>query len=203
MSPVKKGKKARRTRINRKTKETRISLELFLDGSGKAAVRTGTGFLDHMLELIAMHAGFDLKLSASGDTHVDAHHLTEDLGICLGQALLEALGDRKGISRFGHMTLPMDEALAEAAVDISGRPLLVYQVEIPQRRRWEFDLNLLEEFLRGFASAARMTVHVRLLYGKNYHHCVEAVFKALACALREAVSVRGGRAVMSTKGRLD
>jgi imidazoleglycerol-phosphate dehydratase len=196
-------KKARKAKISRKTKETQISVEINIDGRGDSRLKTPVGFLDHMLELLAMHGGFDLKVSASGDTHIDAHHLVEDLGICMGQAFFEALGDRKGIKRYGHMVLPMDEALADVAVDISGRPLLVYKVEIPERRRWDFDLNLIEEFMRGFANAARLTLHARLLYGSNWHHCVEAVFKAFARALREAVTKQGARRVMSTKGKLD
>jgi imidazoleglycerol-phosphate dehydratase len=196
-------KKTRKAKISRKTKETQITIEVNLDGSGKSQLKTPFGFLDHMLELLAMHGGFDLKVSASGDTHIDAHHLVEDLGICMGQAFLKALGDRKGIKRYGGMSLPMDEALAEVAVDISGRPLLVYKVEIPQRKRWEFDLNLIEEFLRGFVNAAKLTLHVRLLYGSNYHHCIEAVFKALARALGEAAAKQGRQRIMSTKGKLD
>ncbi len=196
-------KRVRKAKIRRKTRETRIALEVNLDGSGKSKLKTQFGFLDHMLELIAAHGGFDLDISASGDIHVDAHHLMEDLGICLGQAFLNALGDKKGIARYGHMILPMDEALAEVALDISGRPLLVYNVEIPQRRRWEFDLNLIEEFLRAFANAARLTIHVRLIYGKNYHHCIEAIFKALARSLRQACTRQGPPRIPSTKGKLD
>jgi imidazoleglycerol-phosphate dehydratase len=200
MSPAKKERKAK---IIRKTRETRIELELNIDGSGTTRIKTDLGFLDHMLELLGMHAGFDLVLKATGDTHIDAHHLVEDIGICLGQAFLEALGDKRGMERFGYAVVPMDEALAEVAVYISGRPLLFYQVEIPRRQRWEFDLNLIEEFLRGFANSGRLTIHARLLYGKNYHHCVEAVFKALARSLRDAAAKGGGRRIKSTKGKLD
>jgi len=195
---------ARRTaQQSRTTKETEVSLTLDLDGEGRTTVGTGIGFLDHMLDLLGKHALFDLDVRASGDAHVDAHHTVEDVGICLGKALACALGDKAGIRRFGSASVPMDEALAEVSLDISGRPFLVFDATLPTEKTGEFDSGLAEEFLRALSVNAGLTLHVRVPYGRNTHHMVEAVFKALARALREAVAadprVRG---IPSTKGVL-
>ena len=187
----------------RKTRETDVRVRVDLDGSGQTAVRTGVGFFDHMLELFGKHALFDLEAAATGDTHVDAHHTVEDVGICLGQALGQALGDKTGIARFGSASLPMDEALANVSLDVSGRAFLVFDVSFPTARAGEFDAQLTEEFLRALATNAGLTLHVSVPYGRNTHHVAEAVFKAVARALREAVA-RDPRArgVPSTKGTL-
>ena len=195
---------ARRTaQQSRTTKETEVSLTLDLDGEGRTTVGTGIGFLDHMLDLLGKHALFDLDVRASGDAHVDAHHTVEDVGICLGKAPACALGDKAGIRRFGSASVPMDEALAEVSLDISGRPFLVFDATLPTEKTGEFDSGLAEEFLRALSVNAGLTLHVRVPYGRNTHHMVEAVFKALARALREAVAadprVRG---IPSTKGVL-
>jgi imidazoleglycerol-phosphate dehydratase len=188
--------------IKRKTKETEIRLQLDLDG-GEAKIDTGVGFLDHMLELLARHGRLGLKLEAKGDLETGAHHTTEDVGICLGQAIDEALGDRAGIRRYGSATVPMDEALAECAIDISGRPLLVYEAELPDVAIAGFDAELTEEFFRAVANNAKLTLHLRVLYGSNAHHMIEAAFKAFARALRVAVSVDPDETgVPSTKGTL-
>ena len=187
----------------RKTKETEVRVSLGLDGEGRTAVSTGVGFLDHMLDLLGKHAVFDLEIRATGDTHVDAHHTVEDVGICLGKALVSALGDKRGIRRFGHASVPMDEALADVSLDVSGRPFLVFEVAFPTEKTGEFDAQLAEEFLRALATNAGLTLHVRVPYGKNTHHIAEAVFKALARALREAVATDPRvRDVPSTKGTL-
>jgi len=195
--------KKRSARVQRKTKETRIALDLDLDGRGGAEIESPVGFLNHMLTLLARHAGFDLAVKAAGDTEVDPHHTVEDIGICLGQALAEALGSKEGIARFGCAAVPMDEALAQVSLDLSGRPYLVYQVEFPGERVGEFETELVRDFLQALATHAKMTLHVRALYGENDHHIAEAVFKALARALRAAVArdprVRG---TPSTKGVL-
>ncbi len=200
MSPV---AKKRSARVQRKTKETRIALDLDLDGRGGGEIESPVGFLNHMLALLARHAGFDLAVKAAGDTEVDPHHTVEDIGICLGQALAEALGSKEGIARFGCAAVPMDEALAQVSLDLSGRPYLVYQVEFPGERVGEFETELVRDFLQAFATHAKLTLHVRALYGDNDHHIAEAVFKALARALRAAVArdprVRG---TPSTKGVL-
>jgi len=188
---------------SRRTKETEVSASLDLDGEGRTQVSTGVGFLDHMLDLLGKHALFDLEVGAAGDQQVDAHHSVEDVGICLGKALVSALGEKAGIRRFGFASVPMDEAVADVSLDISGRPLLVFEVTFPTEKTGEFDAQLVEEFLRAFAVNAELTLHVRVPYGRNTHHIAEAVFKALARALREAVAtdprVRG---VPSTKGTL-
>jgi len=195
--------KKRSARVRRETKETRIALDLDLDGRGGAEIESPVGFLNHMLALLARHAGFDLAVKAAGDTEVDPHHTVEDIGICLGQALAEALGSKEGIARFGCAAVPMDEALAQVSLDLSGRPYLVYQVEFPGERVGEFETELVRDFLQALATHAKMTLHVRALYGENDHHIAEAVFKALARALRAAVArdprVRG---TPSTKGVL-
>jgi imidazoleglycerol-phosphate dehydratase len=196
---------SRRADIARVTAETDIRVSLVLDGTGRAAVATGIGFLDHMLTALAKHALFDLEVSAKGDLHIDFHHTTEDVGIVLGQALRAALGDKRGIRRYGHALLPMDEALAEAAVDCSGRPFLAWSVPYARDKVGAMDTELFEEFFRAFAFNAAMTLHLTLKAGTNAHHVTEACFKALARALRMAVELdpRAPEAVPSTKGVLE
>jgi imidazoleglycerol-phosphate dehydratase len=189
--------------VERTTKETQISLTLSLDGKGHAELDTGVGFLDHMLELLTRHGRLDLSLRASGDLETGAHHTTEDVGIVLGQALDEALGDRSGITRYGHALVPMDEALAACAIDISGRPYCSFRATLPPTSIAGFDTELTEEFFRAVANNSRFTLHLRVLEGSNAHHMIEAAFKSFARALREAVAVdpaEGG--VPSTKGML-
>jgi imidazoleglycerol-phosphate dehydratase len=195
----------RRAEVARETAETAIRAALDLDGTGKAEVATGIGFLDHMLTALARHALFDLTLHAKGDLHIDFHHTTEDTGIVLGQALRRALGDKRGIRRYGHALLPMDEALAEAAVDISGRPFLAWSVPFGPPKIGEMDTELFEEFFRTFAFNAAITLHISLRAGTNAHHVAEACFKAVARALRMAVESdpRAPGAVPSTKGMLE
>ena len=188
----------------RKTKETHVSVRLTLDGSGRAQVNTGVGFFDHMLEALARHALLDLEIQATGDLHVDAHHTVEDVGIVLGQALAQALGDRRGIRRYGEATVPLDDALARVVVDVSGRPYLAYHAEPPTwQKLGDYDVALTPEFFRALATHGGLTLHVDLLRGQNAHHVVEAVFKAAARALGEATSLdsRVGD-VPSTKGAL-
>ena len=191
---------AKRRRV---TKETSIELALVVDGSGEAAVTTGLPFFDHMLAQLGKHGGFDLELRASGDLEVDAHHTVEDVGIALGEALAEALGDKAGIRRFASISLPLDEALVEVALDLSGRPYLHYEVEPAPEPLGSppFDPQLAEEFWRAFATAAGLTLHLRMRSGKNPHHVLEASFKGVARALRDAVRVEGGD-IPSTKGTL-
>ena len=195
----------RRAEVARETAETAIRAALDLDGAGTADVATGIGFLDHMLTALARHALFDLTLHAKGDLHIDFHHTTEDTGIVLGQALRRALGDKRGIRRYGHALLPMDEALAEAAVDISGRPFLAWSVPFGPPKVGEMDTELFEEFFRAFAFNAGVTLHVALKAGTNAHHVAEACFKALARCLRMAVEIdpRSPDSVPSTKGVLE
>lgn len=187
--------------LARKTAETDISLTLSLDGSGTADIATGIGFLDHMLSALARHALFDLTVRATGDLHVDFHHTTEDVGIVLGRALAQALGERRGIRRFGHALVPMDEALVEVAVDISGRPFLVWDVPFEQSKIGEMDTELFEEFFRAVAFNALIAVHVTRRAGQNAHHIAEACFKGAARALRAAVEIdpRAAEAIPSTK----
>ncbi len=190
--------------IDRNTAETQIALRLNLDGAGVADVQTGIGFLDHMLTLFAKHSGSDLTVRATGDLQVDDHHLTEDIGIALGQALKLALGDKKGIRRYGDILLPMDEALMLAAVDCSGRPFFVWEVTLPQPKVGTWDSELAEDFFRALAVNGGLTLHLRLLSGTNTHHIVEAAFKACARALREALSADPRETgVPSTKGTLE
>jgi len=189
--------------IQRQTAETEIELELNLDGAGQANVKTGVGFLDHMLELLAKHAAFDLRISARGDLQVDQHHTVEDTGICLGQALREALGDKRGIRRYGHFTLPMEETLVTVAVDLSGRYALVYNAPLPSPKIGAFDSELVEDFWQATAANCLCNLHVLLHYGRNSHHIAEAVFKATARALRMAVEDDPRMpGVPSTKGTL-
>ena len=194
---------ARQARVHRVTRETDISVLLKLDGKGQAKISTTIPFLDHMLELLAHHGLFDLTLKGRGDTHVDDHHLVEDVGICLGDAFRQALGDKKGIGRYGNATVPMDESLCSVSVDISGRPYLVYRVDIGRRRIGQFDPALVGEFFKAFADHGGMTLHINLAYGKNNHHIAEAAFKAFARALDEATALSNRiRGILSTKGTL-
>ena len=193
----------RTTTISRKTAETDIRLSLDLDGSGRVEAATGVGFFDHMLTHVAKHGLFDLTVQCKGDTHIDAHHTVEDVGICFGKALAQALGDKAGIRRFGDCTLPMDETLATAAVDLSGRPFLVWRAEVPLETLGTFSSQLAEEFWRAVSSAGLLTLHVVLHHGKNTHHVVEAIFKACARALRAAVEPDPrATGIPSTKGVL-
>ena len=188
--------------IARKTAETDISLALNLDGIGKSSIDTGCGFLNHMLTLFAAHGKFDLTVKCVGDTDVDDHHSVEDIGICLGQAFQSALGDKRGITRYGSFLLPMDEALILTAVDISGRSCLCYDLQIPTEKIGTFDTELVEEFLLAFTRNCPMSLHVRQLAGKNAHHIVEGCFKSLARSLKAAVAPDGSDAIPSTKGVL-
>lgn len=190
--------------IVRKTAETDIKLELNIDGRGTAVIDTGCGFLDHMLTLFASHGRFDLNVKCTGDVRVDYHHTVEDVGICLGKAFCEALGDKRGIERYGSMILPMDEALILAAVDFSGRDHLAFDVEIPSLKVGDFDTELVEEFWLGFTRQVNCTLHIKKLAGKNSHHIIEGVFKAAARAMRAAVKIDADRCdeIPSTKGVL-
>jgi len=190
--------------IERKTTETSITVKLDLDGSGRYAVDTGIGFLDHMLEQLSRHSLIDLSVEAKGDLHIDAHHTTEDVGIAIGQAVTQALGERKGIRRYGSAYVPMDEALTRVALDLSNRPYLIWKVEFGRDKLGTMDTELFKEWFQAFAQAAGATLHVESLYGDNDHHIVESCFKALARALREAVEIdpRKADAVPSTKGTL-
>jgi imidazoleglycerol-phosphate dehydratase len=194
----------RKASIHRKTKETEIRLELNLDGTGVTEVKTGIPFMDHMLKLMAAHGFMDLKIAGSGDTEVDDHHTVEDLGICLGKALHEALGKREGIRRFGHATVPMDEALARIALDISNRPFLAYRVVLKESKTGSFDVNLVREFFRALVVHSGITMHMDLVSGDDPHHVAESIFKSFARALDQASSfeLRLGGALPSTKGLL-
>ena len=195
---------SRSARLTRTTTETDITLSVDLDGAGQAQIATGIGFLDHMLTALARHSLIDLDVAAKGDLHIDFHHTTEDVGIVLGRAVAQALGEKRGIRRFGQALVPMDEALAEAAIDISGRPYLAWSVTFDRPKVGEMDTELFEEFFRAFAMNALLTLHVTQRAGSNAHHVAEACFKATARALRMAVEAdpRGGDAVPSTKGAL-
>jgi imidazoleglycerol-phosphate dehydratase len=197
------GKTGRRTaQVRRATKETRISTTLTLDGEGRGQVKTTLPFLDHMLTAFAKHGGFDLRLTAMGDTHIDYHHLIEDIGLVLGEAIARGLADKRGIARFGWAAVPMDDALAMVTLDLSGRPYLVYQVPLPKRRKiLKFDVELVEHFFRSLAATGGITLHITTPYGHDPHHLFEAVFKAFGRALAQAVR-RQGRGVASTKGLL-
>lgn len=194
----------RQGRVERSTNETRIRVIVDLDGNGRHHVETGVGFLDHMLEQLARHALLDLEVTAEGDLHIDAHHTTEDCGIAIGQAITQALGERRGIRRYGHAYLPMDETLARVAIDLSNRPFLVWRVHMPAPRLGDWDTELAREWFQAFAQNAGATLHMEVMYGDNTHHIVEACFKALARALRDAVEIdpRKADAVPSTKGVL-
>ena len=194
----------RQATIDRKTRETEIAATVDLDGSGKAQISTGVGFFDHMVDQLARHGLLDIDLQAKGDLHIDDHHTVEDCGIVLGQAVAKALGDRKGIRRYGAAFVPMDESLARVVIDLSNRPFLVWRVEMPAPKIGSFDTQLVREFFTAFAMNARMTLHVDRLGGENAHHVAEAAFKAVARALREAVEAdpRQADAIPSTKGAL-
>ena len=192
----------RTAEISRKTAETDILLTLNLDGTGKSTVKTGVGFLDHMLTLFAAHGKFDLQITCKGDTWVDDHHSAEDIGICLGQAFAEALGEKRGITRYGSYLLPMDEALIQTAVDISGRSYLGFGLEISTEKIGTFDTELVEEFWLAFVRQCPMSLHIRQLAGKNAHHIVEGCFKSVARSLRLAVKTDGTDEIPSTKGVL-
>ncbi|MDD2374520.1 MAG: imidazoleglycerol-phosphate dehydratase HisB [Eubacteriales bacterium] len=194
----------RKAELSRTTQETKIEASLQIDGSGKSDIATGIGFLDHMLTLLARHSGFDLTVKVEGDLYVDGHHSAEDTGIVLGQILARAVGDKRGIERYGHAVVPMDEALLEAVIDLSGRPFLVFDAEFNSPAIGDFDTQLTEEFFRALAYNAGMTLHLNCRYGKNDHHKVEGLFKAFARALRTAVRIDPDRAdqIPSTKGVL-
>jgi len=194
----------RKANVTRKTNETAIKVELNLDGSGKYNIKTGVGFFDHMLEQLSRHSLIDLRVSCKGDLHIDAHHTVEDIGIAIGSALKQALGDMTGITRYAHAYIPMDEALTRASLDISGRPFLVWKVPFSQDRLGEMDTELFQEFFRAFAFGAGMTLHLENIYGENNHHIAESSFKALARALKDAVAIdlRKADSIPSTKGTL-
>jgi len=190
-------------KIERQTKETQVLVHLNVDGTGKSEIATGVGFFDHMLDHLARHGMLDLTVRAKGDLHIDAHHTVEDVSICIGQAIAQAVGDKKGICRFGWASVPMDDALAMVSLDLCGRAAMVFHVRFPGRKIGDFDVELIEEALRALAHNAKMNLHVSVLYGSNNHHIAEAIFKALALALRQALCqdphVTG---VPSTKGKL-
>lgn len=203
MSKSTETKKARRAEIERKTAETQISIKLNLDGEGTCDIATGIGFLDHMLTLLAKHSFMDLTVKAKGDLEVDSHHTVEDIGIVLGEALREALGDKSGIHRYGNCFIPMDETLAQVCLDFSGRPFLVFGAEIPKIQLGNYDAEMTEEFFRAVAVHCGLTLHIRVLYGSNVHHIIEAIFKAFARAVAEAAAVDPRvKGVMSSKGVL-
>ena len=197
-------KRHRKAEVKRKTKETDVVLKVDLDGSGRHSVDTGIPFFDHMLSLLSYHSKVDISLKAKGDIGVDAHHTVEDVGICLGEGIREALGEARGIQRYGMATIPMDETLVSVAMDFSMRPCLVFHLNLRRGKIGTFDLELVEEFFRALCNHSKITLHVNLLYGKNSHHMVEAVFKGIGRALRDAVSLdeRGTSQVPSTKGIL-
>ena len=195
--------KTRKAIVNRNTKETKISLKLNLNGEGKSRIDSGMPFLDHMLTLFSRHSLIDLEIKARGDLKVDYHHTVEDIGICLGEAIRKALGNKQGINRFGSKILPMDESLVLASIDISNRPLLVFNVTLKERKSGDFNLELVEEFLQALVSHARITLHLNLVYGRNFHHVAESIFKTLARTLAEAVSLnKRVKGIPSTKGKL-
>jgi imidazoleglycerol-phosphate dehydratase len=196
-------RKHRKAEVNRKTKETEVSLKLDLDGSGKHSIQTGIPFFDHMLSLLAHHSSMDLSLRAKGDIAVDSHHTVEDVGICLGEGVKKALREAKGIQRYGMAMIPMDETLGSVALDLSMRPCLVFHMKLRRSKIGTFDLELVEEFFRALCNHGRITLHINLLYGKNSHHMVEAVFKGFGRALRQAVSLDERKSsIPSTKGLL-
>jgi imidazoleglycerol-phosphate dehydratase len=194
----------RKASVRRTTKETDVEVEIDLDGAGTSAISTGIGFFDHMLDLLARHSGIDIKVAAKGDLHIDHHHTTEDVGIALGQAVKQALGDMKGLTRYADVHVPMDEALTRVALDISGRPFLVFRATFGRDKVGTFDTELVQEWFQAFAMNAGVTLHVETLYGTNDHHIAESCFKGLARALRAAVAIdpRTANEVPSTKGVL-
>jgi len=187
--------------LHRQTKETDIRCELNLDGVGRYEIDTGVGFLDHMLTHLSKHSRIDLTVKAKGDLHIDAHHTTEDVGLCLGECLLTALADKKGIARYGHSSVPMEDSLANVALDLSGRPACVYNVQYRSGKIGDFDVELIEEFLRSLSNTGKFNLHVNVPYGTNNHHVAEAIFKALGQALGAAVRIVGTE-IPSTKGQL-
>lgn len=194
----------RKARIERKTKETEIAAEVNLDGSGAYSIATGVGFFDHMLEQLSRHSRIDISLKAKGDLHIDQHHTVEDCGIALGQAFAKALGDKRGIARYAHAYLPMDETLTRTALDISGRPYLIWRVTLPTPKIGGMDTELFREFFQAFAQNAAITLHMELLYGQNSHHIAESCFKGLARALAQAIAIneKTKGEIPSTKGQL-
>ena len=194
----------RKAAVKRKTKETDVAVEIDLDGTGTGSISTGIGFLDHMLDLLSRHSRIDMTVKAKGDLHIDQHHTTEDVGIALGQAVKQALGDVKGITRYADVHVPMDEALTRVAIDISGRPFLVFEAEFVRDKVGTFDTELVQEWFQAFATNAGVTLHVQVLYGTNDHHIAESCFKGLARALRAAISIdaRAVNEIPSTKGSL-
>jgi imidazoleglycerol-phosphate dehydratase len=194
----------RKAEIKRKTKETDIAVEVSLDGSGRSSVETGIGFLDHMLDLLARHSRMDITVKAKGDLHIDYHHTAEDVGIALGQAVKQALGDMKGITRYANVHMPMDEALTRVAIDVSGRPFLVFKVQFGRDKIGTFDTELVNEWFQAFAMNSGITLHVETLYGSNDHHISESCFKGLARALRVALAIdpKAANEIPSTKGTL-
>lgn len=194
---------ARASYFARKTKETEINISLNVDGEGVFWINTGLPFFDHMLKQLALHASFDAEFTARGDLAVDGHHTVEDVGLCLGQALKKALGEKSGINRYGHAMIPMDDALVMAAIDLSGRSFLAFDAPMPTQRVGDFDTELVEEFFRALAVNGEMTLHIQVLAGKNTHHIIEAIFKAVARAIKEAASKTDGGGIPSTKGTLE
>ncbi len=194
----------RNAQVARKTNETDVSIDLTIDGTGESVISSGNGFMDHMLTLFARHGLFDLNLTCKGDTHIDFHHSAEDIGITLGMAFSKALGDMKGITRYGTCYLPMDESLARVCLDIAGRPNLIYSINLTDRRIMDFDCDLVEDFFKGFVDHSRITMHIDLLRGRNSHHSIEAIFKAAARALSAACAInqRAANVLPSTKGVL-
>jgi len=190
--------------IERKTKETSISVDINIDGTGKYDIQTGIGFLDHMLEQVSKHSLIDLKVKAKGDLHIDLHHTTEDTGIVIGEALLKALGEKKGIKRYSHALIPMDETLSRVALDISGRPYLVWNVKLKVEKLGEMETELFKEWFQGFAQAAGITLHIENIYGDNSHHIIESCYKGLAKALQSALEIdpRQKNSIPSTKGTI-
>lgn len=191
----------RKTKVERNTLETKVMVEINLDGKGESSINTGIGFLDHMLNLLAFHSSFDLNIEGNGDLQVDGHHSTEDIGITLGQAFNQALGDKKGIKRYGSLYIPMDEALCRAVLDISNRPYLVFDADFKSEKLGDISTQDFKEFFRAFVNEARVTLHLNVLYGENDHHKIEAVFKAFARVLKEAIKVQSDN-ISSSKGVL-
>jgi imidazoleglycerol-phosphate dehydratase len=191
----------RTAEIHRKTTETDITCELNLDGTGRYDIDSGAGFLDHMLTHVSKHGKIDMRIKATGDLHVDPHHTTEDVGLCLGECLLKALGDKRGIARYGHSSVPMEDALANVSLDLSGRPACVYNAEYRSDKIGDFDVECIEELLRAFSNAGKFNLHVNVPYGSNSHHIAEAIFKAFGQAMATAVRIVGGD-IPSTKGQL-
>jgi len=194
---------SRKAKVHRKTSETDVSIEIDLDGKGTGKIFTSITFMDHMLNLLTRHGLMDLVVKGKGDTHIDDHHLVEDIGICLGAAFKKAIGNKRGIGRYGSAIVPMDESLCSVAIDISGRPYLIYNVEFKSRKTDKFDYTLLREFFKAFSDHSGMTLHVNLIYGRNNHHIAEAIFKAFALALNKAVTIHSRIVgILSTKGSL-